>query len=71
MRKVRVSTMLPSAYGTSTRLWRLRPDEGENWISAAGSAGLRSPTSTPQRDLGVTIEIARGMPGDGEHPDAN
>ena len=24
-----------------------------------------------QRDLGVTIEIARGMPGDGEHPDAD
>jgi hypothetical protein len=24
-----------------------------------------------QRDLGVTIEIARGMPGDGEHTDAN
>jgi methylmalonyl-CoA/ethylmalonyl-CoA epimerase len=24
-----------------------------------------------QRDLGVTIEIARGMPGDGEYPDAN
>jgi hypothetical protein len=34
-------------------------------------SGVEVAYLNPQRDLGVTIEIARGMPGDGEHPDAN
>ena len=46
-------------------MWR------ENNVILSGEfSGVDVAYLNTQRDLGVTIEIASGMPGDGEHPDA-